>query len=203
MSPAPKTTLSSLQGVEERLRRLYGTAGSFGVEWKPEITLSVNAGDLTGPGSNSYRGRRVVYAAKGAVGAAQQQAIAFQAPTVVTKIWWSGPVQVATPISLAVIGPSDAGYIPTAFRGVLFSEFFEPNVQSAYAPMFTSAFVAASGAGVDVFTANIITTTRQEWNCELFFPGQLPNLIPGNYYEMVFRTGGAGTVDWGFSGYLY
>lgn len=51
---------SSLQSVEDRLRRLYNLAGTIGATFVPEVKPVVLAGDLDGPGYASFRGRHFV-----------------------------------------------------------------------------------------------------------------------------------------------
>lgn len=48
---------SSLQSVEDRLRRLFNLAGTIGASFEPDIKPVVLAGDLDGPGYASFRGR--------------------------------------------------------------------------------------------------------------------------------------------------
>lgn len=48
---------TSLQSVEDRLRRLFNLAGTIGASFEPAIKPVVLAGDLDGPGYASFRGR--------------------------------------------------------------------------------------------------------------------------------------------------
>jgi len=49
---------SSLAGIEERIRRKLGEAGLIEAGFKAEAIPVIIAEDITGPGSQSYRGRR-------------------------------------------------------------------------------------------------------------------------------------------------
>lgn len=49
---------TALQEIEARIRRLFGGVGDIGLTWQPQLTPVVIAGDLTGGGSQSLRGRR-------------------------------------------------------------------------------------------------------------------------------------------------
>ena len=201
--PAPKTTLSSLQGIEDRLRKLYGTAGSFGVQWEPNISLSVVAGSLTAPGTNLFRGRRWSWnSGLQTFGSAAMQAVSFTVPTIIDKVWCAGTNTVSWSVEMR--GPLD-GLVATPGRGVFFCEAFSPSIQSDYAPMYTSAIAAAAGAGANVLTIPNMQTTPQVFNVEWFVPGQLPDQIPGNYHQIVFRTGAAAASSfvWGCSGRLF
>ena len=202
--PAPKTTLSSLQGIEDRLRRLYATAGSFGVSWEPNISLQVDAGDLTGPGCNLFRGRRFIYtSAPNTLGAAGMQAFSFQVPSIIEKVWVNGN-NASVNWRIEVRGPAD-GLVATATRGVVFTELYSPSVQSDYAPVYLSALVAATGGGADLLWQNSMQLTGQTFDVQWFLPGQLPDQVPGNYHQLVFRTGAATTnpFPWGFAGRLF
>lgn len=48
---------TSLQQVEERLRKLFNLAGNIGATFEPDIRPVILAGDLDGPGYASFRGR--------------------------------------------------------------------------------------------------------------------------------------------------
>lgn len=56
--PAAGRVATSLQSVEDRLRLLFGLSGDIGASLLPALGLTVDAGTLVGPGTNSYRGRR-------------------------------------------------------------------------------------------------------------------------------------------------
>ncbi len=201
--PAPKTTLSSLQGIEDRLRRLYGTAGSFGVSWEPNISLQVNTGDLTGPGCNLFRGRRFSYASSAqTLGAAGMQAFAFQVPAIIERIWCNGNNAVGW--QAEVRGPAD-GLVATPQRGVVFTEFYSPSINSDYAPVYLSNLAAASGGGVTVVNQVTMQAAGSVWEVQLFLPGQLGGQVEGNFHQLVLRTTAATTnnFSWGFSGRLF
>lgn len=69
----PETLRTSLSDVEDRIARMFGTAGQIGAEMVPDIRPVVLAGNLDQPGTSTFRGRRfkwsvlrtaVVYAAR-------------------------------------------------------------------------------------------------------------------------------------------
>lgn len=57
MPPELKRTLTSLQNIEERIRKLFGTAGDIGASFSPNLSISLDGGSLTEPGSQTFRGK--------------------------------------------------------------------------------------------------------------------------------------------------
>lgn len=49
---------TSLQSLEERIRRIFGTVGDIGANWKPDLTPVAIAADLSQPGASDWQGRR-------------------------------------------------------------------------------------------------------------------------------------------------
>ncbi|MGV0982830.1 MAG: hypothetical protein ACOYB0_10765, partial [Polynucleobacter sp.] len=201
VSVVPKSTGSALQGIEDRLRRLYGLAGDMGVDFKPEVSLSVDAGDLTGPGTNVFRGRRWVWQSAIDVGAAATgQAVGFNSPTIIERIWWQGGA--ATPIIISLLDAG--GGIPTLFRTLFWRETYGNNYVNENPPMNNSGWQAGPLGGTTLMLG-ACTNATQYWDCDLFLPGQLPFVTAGNVHQVAFSANAAhaGGVSWGMQGRMF
>lgn len=205
MSPAPKFTGSALQGIEDRLRRLYGLAGDLGVTFEPNVTLSVDAGDLLGPGSNLYRGRRWWYqSVTDTALASTVSGLSFSAPTIIEQIWVSALSANLMPFSIGLVDPS-GGPIPTPFRTVFWSELYSDNTVNQNPPMTNSGFQAGTAAGVRIMDGAVNGDTFV-WDCEFYVPGQLPPpVVLGNLHQLQVsvNVSHAGGFAWGCRGRMF
>lgn len=200
---APKSTGTALQGVEDRLRRLYGIAGDLGVQFKPEISLQVDAGSLLEPGTNLYRGRRWSWqSAVDVTAAGAAQAVHFWAPTIIDRIWWvlrgGGPIG----MNILVNTPGTATAAP--FRSLFWREVYDNDYFNGNPPMYNSGWVAG-GAAASAFYQGTAIVGHQQIEPDLFFPGQLPNDTPGNVYALTMQIENAHNLGfaWGMYGRMF
>jgi len=84
---------TSLQNVEDRLRRLFGQAGTVGASLDPKVSININAGDLYQPGLSTYKGRRFVWSRQwgGTVAAGLAFGIRFLEAVEIDEIFTSSP----------------------------------------------------------------------------------------------------------------
>lgn len=175
-------------------------AGNFGVEWKPEIALSLDIGSLTQPGTNEFRGRRWWWTSGAATGAASHWTIAFTQPTVISRLWWTGtPANIE--MTVTYNGPSDT-LDACALRETVFREMYTETMNKEYAPMFT-AFNANNASGtvrLRAFSAASISVAQ----LDDFVPGQLVGQTTGNTHQMQIGVAGIMTnFRFGLEGYLF
>lgn len=107
---------TSLQQVEERLRKLFNLAGNIGATFEPDIKPVVLAGDLDGPGYASFRGRHyaVLSPAMGPNATANDvYAILFSVPIVVYALHLTGlaPNSVVAAYALEPEAPGLSGVV--------------------------------------------------------------------------------------------
>lgn len=82
---------TSLQSLEERIRRIFGSVGDIGATWKPDLTPVAIAADLNQPGASDWQGRRFVleFTSSG-LAMPINQAITWQArtPLIIEGVDW-------------------------------------------------------------------------------------------------------------------
>lgn len=198
-------TATGLQGIEDRIRKLYGNAGDMGVEWDPKITLNVDAGSLTDPGTNVFRGRRWTYQSSLDLGAAATaNAVHFWSPTIVERIWWVayGPSNQVIPVNFNIVEPGSG--IAAPFRTLFWRELYDADYVNGNPPMFNSGWAAGSAAPSGILIANA-TPVIQYHDYPIFFPGQLPGVTAGNVHSLQFNAQIAhpNGVAWGCSGRMF
>lgn len=206
MSFTPKFTGSALQGIEDRIRLLYGIAGNAGVEFTPNVSLNVDAGSLTDPGTNVFRGRRWFFtSAEDTALASTMQNLMFCSPTIVEKVWWNGRAAGQNPVICSLV-TGGAAIVPSNDRTLFWRETYDKDFINQNPPMFFSAFVAGSGTGIRYFRGMASADLGiQEFELNVFLPGY-QNDNPNPYtYGLNFAIEGshAGGVSWGCMGRMF
>jgi len=158
VSFTPKFTGSALQGIEDRIRLLYGIAGNAGVEFTPNVSLNVDAGSLTDPGTNVFRGRRWFFtSAEDTALASVHQNLMFCSPVIIEKVWWNmRAAGGSNAIRLAPVLPGGA-IVPSNDRTLFWRETYDADFINQNPPMFFSAFVAGTG-GTPLYCRGVAST---------------------------------------------
>lgn len=105
---------TSLQSVEEKLRRLFNMAGTIGAEFAADIRPVVLAGNLGDPGLAAFRGRHWAWASAQLVTLANGcTGLRFGAESIVRGIWCTGNFGAAmAPISVHLLDPQTQAATP-------------------------------------------------------------------------------------------
>lgn len=209
MSFTPKFTGSALQGIEDRIRLLYGIAGNAGVEFTPNVSLNVDAGSLTDPGTNVFRGRRWFFtSAEDTALASVHQNLMFCSPVIIEKVWWNmRAAGGSNAIRLAPVLPGGA-IVPSNDRTLFWRETYDADFINQNPPMFFSAFVAGTG-GTPLYCRGVASPTlgHQTFDLNVFLPGKVANDGSPDPYtygiDMTCEGSHAGGFTWGAMGRMF
>lgn len=208
MSFTPKFTGSALQGIEDRIRLLYGIAGNAGVEFTPNVSLNVDAGSLTDPGTNVFRGRRWFFtSAEDVAVATVHQNLMFCSPTIIERVWWNNRAAAGTnAIELSLVLPGGA-IVPSNDRTLFWRETYDADFTNQNPPMFFSAFVAGTG-GINKYFRGSTAVGAGPWSFDLnvFLPGKVNDGDPNPYsygIDMAVIGSHAGGFSWGAQGRMF
>ena len=141
--------VSSLQQIEERLRRALGLVGDIGTRFDPKAIPVVISADATEVGNNIVKGRAFAGIVRASLAVAGGVVFKFPNACIVDAIGCT-VTTAAVDINLN-LAPADAGADPIA-TATLFASWIELNEQNASrAPVFCSAMAAlvANGNFID------------------------------------------------------
>lgn len=172
---------TSLQQIEEKLRRLFGLAGTIGAEFVPETKPVVLAGDLDGPGVASFRGRHV-----------SCFSAALSPNAVASQVY-----AIATPVELIVYALHCSAMNLNSFCAAF---LIEPEQAAAFAGIF----VADRGCWIDQKRVTADPTPLQDTNGLVVSAGLTAlcvntrrigtwgtaNAVGGSERDLVFQGGG-------------
>lgn len=183
---------TSLNDIEDRIRRFFGAAGTIGLDFKPEIIPVAAAGDLYAPGNSTFRGRRWIGQDSEITAANWVIGIQAQVPVVITGISNHSTVAGAF-VRVAILHPGTN----VVFNQQTVAWQERPASVNDWAPLLATA----AGAGVVPTNAQFIdqwltwTNGQQEKRYGI--------MLPAGYALVCYAAVAAGTQYFTFQGYVY
>ena len=190
-----RRAITSLGQIEDKLRRALNLAGEVQLQFTPDATPVVIAGDATGPGNATYRGRRFSWG--GTFSHAAAGSVGFKAGDVVvitSMQFMNSTAGVVLTTRLADSSIADPYAIATA--DISFTE--RPNSAGDVAPITRSVLPAAASA-----IGNVVSVRLSGSSNSLVEQLPMPIVLETGDKLIHNAAGATGNVALTIAGYVF